>query len=289
MKFVKFNKSVCGVDFLLNVLDFKSFDADELSGEVQSTDFFQIVFIKRAKGVIQLNDCEIVLQDNSVMFISQNQKHQWKIEGDNFDAHILVFQEDFLNEFFADKYFTYRLLYFYQSEYPLYFCLKNDELAAYLQNLTEIKRELVNPKNDSSHVIRSFLYFMLIQLNRTYAEINGIESAIAIDNMAYEFRRLVERHIYTKQRIEDYTDLMGISRVSLNKLVKAQFNVTATDFIKSRLIFEIKMKLIYTNMTISEIASELNFSEPNHLSRLFKNKEGMSPVQFREDYQNGRH
>ncbi|MCG8581013.1 MAG: AraC family transcriptional regulator, partial [Bacteroidales bacterium] len=73
-----------------------------------------------------------------------------------------------------------------------------------------------------------------------------------------------------------------------NKLVKAQFNVTASDFIKSKLIFEIKMRLIYTHQTIAEIATEFNFSEPNHLTRLFRNKEGVSPAGFRLNYQNGR-
>lgn len=165
--------------------------------------------------------------------------------------------------------------------------VEDAERSAYLEQLSKIKEELVCPKSDSAHLIRSMLYYMLISLNRTYAEKYKVEPAITQDNIAYEFRKLVEEHIYSKQRIEDYTTLMGVSRITLNKLVKAQFNVTASDFIKSRLMFEIKMKLIYTSLTIAQIASELNFSEPNHLSRLFKSREGVTPVQFREDYQNG--
>lgn len=290
MEHIKFNKTICGVDFLLNVLDFESSNSNELSQELRSADFFQIIFVKHASGKILLNQTEINLTDNSLIFISQYQKYQWLIEDTaNFNVRVLVFQEDFLNEFFADKYFTYRLLYFYQTQYSLHINSKGFDFENYLAKLVEIKKELVVPKNDSAHLIRSLLYYILIQLNRTYSEINGIESAIALDNIAYEFRKLVELNIYTKQRIEDYTTLMGISRISLNKSVKAQFNVTASDFIKSKLMFEIKMKLIHSKLSISEIASELNFSEPNHLSRLFKNKEGVTPIEFRVDYQNGSH
>lgn len=288
MRLIKFNKTICGVDFLLNVLDFKLDEKPDLSNQVQSADFFQIVFIKHASGSLLLNQEEISLSSNSVIFISQFQNHQWKIENNRFAGKILVFQEGFLNEFFADKYFSYRLLYFYQTQYSLQNKIESTELDEYVLKLIEIRKELDSPKNDSAHLIRSILYNILIRLNRSYANINNINSAIALDNVAYEFRKLVEQHFHTKQRIEDYSSMMGISRVSLNKAVKSQFNVTATDFIKSKLIFEIKMRLIHTNLTISEISSELNFSEPNHLSRLFKNKEGITPAKFRVNYQNGR-
>ena len=112
MKHIKFNKTICGVDFLLNVLDFQSSDANILQQEVQSTDFFQIVFIEHAQGSLMLNDKEIELVNNSVVFISEHQKHQWKLLNKDFKARFLIFQEEFLNEFFADKYFTFRLLYF---------------------------------------------------------------------------------------------------------------------------------------------------------------------------------
>jgi AraC family transcriptional activator of pobA len=110
--------------------------------------------------------------------------------------------------------------------------------------------------------------------------------AISINNSAYKFRKLVEKNIYTKQRVDDYAYMMSMSRVAINKAVKAQFNTTATDFIKDRLLFEIKMKLIHTTKTISEIAIELNFNEINHLSRFFRTKTGQTPNEFRLSYQN---
>lgn len=288
MEHIKFNKTTCGVDFLLNILDFEYSNSNELPKEVRSTDFFQIIFIKQASGKMLLNQTEISLSDNSIIFISQYQKYQWKIDDNrNLNVRVLVFQEDFLNEFFADKYFTYRFLYFYQTQYSLQINIDELDFENYLTKLVEIKKELVVPKNDSAHFIRSLLYYLLIHLNRIYSKINGVESAIALDNTAYEFRKLVEQHIYFKQRVKDYTSLMGISRITLNKSVKAQFNVTASDFIKSKLLFEIKMKLLYSTLSVNEISKELNFSEPNHLSRLFKNKEGITPIEYRENYQNG--
>lgn len=287
MKQLKFNKTICGVDFLMNVIDFQSILFSELSTEFQSADFFQIFFIKKADGTLRLNGETIHLQPNSIIFISQHQQHAWDVNLQSFEGHILVFQDEFLNAFFSDQYFTFRLLYFYQTKHPLSIQVSPEIMEAYLRKLQEIKHELVIPKSDSVHLIRSVLYYVLIALNRDYAERNKIEMAISLDNTAYKFRQLIEKHLATHQRIEDYTSLMQISRITLNKAIKAQFNVTATEFIKQRLLFEIKMKLIHTTLTIAEIAQEFQYSESNHMSRFFKQKEGLTPVEFRLAYQNG--
>ena len=287
MKHMKFNKTICGVDFLLNVIDFQSVLVSDLSTETRSADFFQIFFIKQANGYLKLNDDRIDLQPNSIVFISQHQHHSWYVDFSTFQGQFLVFQDAFLNAFFSDQYFTFRLLYFYQTTYPLSIPVDSEFMVTTLEKLKEIKRELVQPKSDSAHLIRSVLYYILIALNRRYSEHNHIELAIGLDNTAYKFRQLVETHIYSKQRIEEYTELMQISRITLNKVVKAQFNVTATEFIKSRLLFEIKMRLIHSMDTVSEIAHTFHFSESNHLSRFFKQREGMTPLEYREGYQNG--
>lgn len=186
------------------------------------------------------------------------------------DFTSLVFQEEFLNEFFADKLFTYRLLYFYELQHPLRMDVTSVEMSKSCSVLTEIKSELLTVRPDSAHIIRSQLYYLLQTLNRQYASQNKLSLDNVVNNYAYQFKRLLETNIRKSQRVNDYTELLGISRISLNKAVKAQFNVTATELIKRRLISEIQTQLIYSNQTTSEIAYEFGFSEPNHLMRFFK-------------------
>ncbi|UTW63739.1 helix-turn-helix transcriptional regulator [bacterium SCSIO 12741] len=287
MQHIKFDKTVCGVDFLLNVIDFQSGCDYTLESETQSANYFQVFFIKKAKGFLKLNDKTIELKPNTVVFISQFQHHSWHGDFSDFEGQLLVFQDEFLNDFFSDQYFAYRLLYFYQTEHPLVLSVSENYLFEHIERLKEIKKELVEPRSDSAHIIRSLLYYTLINLNRKYAQVNGIEEAISVDNSAYQFRKLVEKYIACKQRVEEYADLMKLSRVSLNKAVKNQFNVTATEFIKSRLLFELKMQFLHSPKTVSEIAHDYHFSEVNHLSRFFKQKTGQSPLEYRKAYQNG--
>jgi len=288
LKTIKFHKTECGVDFLLNVLPSEEIKENYLTEETFNTDFFEIAFFESGTGSVIINQQKVPVKDNSIIFISPFQKRKWELVGHGLKFKILAFQEDFLNDFFADKLFTYRLLYFYQLDYSLLMQIDNNLFDKYNEQLSEIKTELIATKADSVHIIRSLLYYLLQKLNREYAQLNNLSIDSSTNNYAFEFKRLLEVHIKEKQRISDYTDLLNISRITLNKAVKKQFNVTATNLLKQRLLFEIKNLLIHSNNTIQEIAYQLNFSEPNHLMRFFKKQTGMTASEFQDSYQNGR-
>lgn len=288
METIHFDKSLCGVDFLVNVGSYQDLLRGSYPQGVHNTDFFEVLLVHQAEGFLDLNQSRIPLRPGQVIFITQFQQRRWNVDINHLDATFLVFQEDFLNEFFADYLFSFRLLYFYQSVFPLHLDLAPGEFDRMLEILAEIRTELKQPKVDSAHIIRSLLYYLLMRLNRLYTEFYEVEVGVSQNNHAFRFRRLLERHIRSKQRLDDYTELLGVSRVTLNKATKAQFNTTASELIKQRLLFEIKNQLIYSSRTINEIADDLGFSEPNHLTRFFRNREGMPPSEYQVGFQNGR-
>lgn len=287
MKTIKFHKTECGVEVLLNVLHGDMLSDRYLERDTYNTDFFEILLFKTAKGSLVLNQQMIDITDNTVVFISPFQKRKWTLEKEGLDYTVLVFQENFLNDFFSDKFFTYRLLYFYQLNYPLKISIEKEELQKALGQLMEIKYELMNTRTDSIHIIRSLTYYLLLKFNRIYADANNLSIDRAENNFAYQFKQLMETHIRQKQRIDYYADLLNVSRITINTCVKKQFNVTATELLKQRLLFEIKNDLIHSGKTIAEIAYDLDFSEPGHLMRFFKTQTGITSSQFLSDYQNG--
>lgn len=287
MKTIKFNKTECGVDFLINVIEGKKVASEYLLSTIHNADFFEILVFKKGNGQLILNDKKNDIGDNTFVFISPFQRKKWEAKLNTLDFTILVFQEDFLNDFFADKLFTYRLLYFYQYEYPVILKSKNEFTQSICNILTEIKSELIAPNLDSAHIIRSLIYYLLQRLNREYGVQNNLPFSIDSSNYAYSFKKLMEIHIREKQRVNDYCELLGISRITLNTAVKKQFNVTATELLKQRLLIEIKNELIYSEKTIGEIAHEFGYSESNHLMRFFKNRTGITTSEFTTLYQNG--
>ena len=153
--------------------------------------------------------------------------------------------------------------------------------------LLEIKHELLSPRADSAHIIRSLLYYFLVTMNRNYALFHKLSLDRTDNHHATKFRQLLEKHIREFQRVSDYSDLLGISRVPLNKAVVAQFSISASQLLRQRLIFEIKHLLLHLHLTSKEIAHHMGYSDPNHLSRFFKQQTGQTIREFLLDYQNG--
>ena len=153
--------------------------------------------------------------------------------------------------------------------------------------LGKIKYELMNPVSDTYNIIVSLLYYLLLIINRTYAAAYCLPAEIAKNNFAFRFKDLLEQNIRTHQRVQEYADMLHVSRITLNNSVKAQFGVSATHLIKQRLLEELKNELLFSNRTVSEMADDFNCSDPSHLMRFFKQQTGKTFTQYMTDYNKG--
>lgn len=284
MKNIKFDKTECGVDFLINILFSHQLKENYFSKEPYITDYFEIVFIKKGNGTLILNQFEIPLSDDMVVFISANQRRQWQANYRDLDLTVVIFQDNFLNDFFSDHLFTYKMLYFYQYDIVPKLYLEPTVFDQFIDKFVEIKFELKEVRPDSAHIIRAILYYTLQSLNRLYAKEHQLSLHKVDNNCAFIFKQLVETHIKEKQRVNEYAELLNISRIALNNNCKIHFNTTATDLIRNRLVNEIKNMILFEGKSISEISTELNFSEPNHMMRFFKTNTGVTLKQFVSQY-----
>jgi AraC-like DNA-binding protein len=67
----------------------------------------------------------------------------------------------------------------------------------------------------------------------------------------------------------------------LGDLLKKETGKTTLELIHLKILDLAKEKVIDTSKSISEIAYELGFKYPQHFTRLFKQKVGISPLEFR--------
>jgi len=64
-------------------------------------------------------------------------------------------------------------------------------------------------------------------------------------------------------------------------LIKRETSASAQEYIQEKVIALAKQKIFDVNKSISTIAYELGFKYPQHFTRLFKKKVGMSPIEYR--------
>ncbi len=95
------------------------------------------------------------------------------------------------------------------------------------------------------------------------------------------FTQLLEAHFREHLPIERYAERLGISAAHLNALCRRLAGQSALQLINQRLLLEAKRCLVYTAMTVNQVADSLGFSEPAYFSRFFKRGTGQAPKAFR--------
>ena len=78
-----------------------------------------------------------------------------------------------------------------------------------------------------------------------------------------------------------FADKVFLSANYFGDMIKKQTGQTASEYIQKKLIERAKETLLGTDKTTSEIAYELGFQYPQHLSRMFKRMTGCTPNEFR--------
>jgi AraC-like DNA-binding protein len=78
-----------------------------------------------------------------------------------------------------------------------------------------------------------------------------------------------------------FADQLHLSSNYFGDLVKKETGKSAHEHIQTKLIEVAKEKIIDHDKSLSEIAYELGFKYPQHFTRLFKNKVGYTPNEYR--------
>lgn len=78
-----------------------------------------------------------------------------------------------------------------------------------------------------------------------------------------------------------FADALNISANYFGDLIKKETGKTAQEYIQSKVIDIAKGRIFEVDKSISEIAYELGFKYPQHFTRLFKQRTGVTPNEFR--------
>jgi len=284
MHITTFHKNKYGTDLLVDLGRIEEIPYFFNEGKPHTVDFYEIFFLRKAKGFLKLDTQEIELRDRIIIYASPYQRRLWKAQHGDIEGYFLIFAHNFMELFFADPLYVFRLQFFHNHQHPLFLEEDDASFTQHQQAFDSIFEELNNLQSDSEDIIRAFLLLILAGHNRRYCKTYGITPERSTNQGAYQFKKLVEENIRQYHKVEDFAQMLNVSRVTLNKMAKAKLGLTATELIKKRLLTEIQRELLFTQKHVSEIAYELNFSEPSSLIRLFKNMEGLSPSEFRQSF-----
>lgn len=138
-----------------------------------------------------------------------------------------------------------------------------------------------------SNIVRSLVSTMMLEIlsmMRRQEPENTVTTDVHRQRLANEFMRLVEQSDGRIRKVDDFAKQLNITPKYLSTLLKETMNRRPSEMIHFYTLKAIEHRLRYTDMTMQEIANDLNFANPSFFGKYFKEHAGITPLDFRKKY-----
>ena len=247
-------------------------------------DFFEVLYLLKGSGfhVIDTNKYEI--KPPCVFFMSPGQAHKLELSNDI---------EGFIFIFTADFYLLNRSNQNTLIEFPFFYTIHQDNPPLLLENENDIHfleslfrqgiAEIRDAEESNTEMLRSILDLILTTCAARYQVTESLLNKGKGQILVKRFFHLVEENHQKNLSMSDYSGMIGVTPNHLTQTVKLLTGKTSSQIIKAKQLLEIKRLLVHTNLSVSEIANQLNFEDQSYFTKFFKRETGFTPIQFRSD------
>lgn len=248
--------------------------------------FYAVFLFTQGSGIHEIDFQKYDVKPGSVFFLYPGQTHSWELS-DDADGCLFFHTEDFYEMTYVSN--SIKDFPFFQSNYSDKCIYLNKEQSLVIENFFKhILKEYTADEWKKRQLILSFITQVYIYLNRYLEKNTEINTSHFRHYQAIfsKFEKLVDKHFKKIKLASEYADLLNITQKHLNRIVKSITNKTTTEIITDRIILEAKRQLLYTDLTLTEIALKLGYTDYTYFSRLFKKNVQIKASDFRKVYKN---
>ncbi len=208
------------------------------------------------------------------------------------EALLLYYNRDFYCIQIHDKEVACDGLLFH-NVFEIPFVELDPEEAISIRNLFQhIKDELELKDSSAEEMIRTYVKQIIIRATRKWKQKNLDSGSLKISgtelDVFRDFSRHLEIHFRQKHNVSDYAELLHIAPKTLTHKFKNLKLDSPNQFIINRILLEAKRLLFYTDKPVKEIAYDLGYEDPAYFNRLFTQKTGNTPSNFKKNYISGK-
>lgn len=259
------------------MIDIKTFDqATDLENPRRVLKYV-LVFCASGSTIISVDENEFILTENAVITITSGQIHYFK-NIQNATGFILEFTYDFFCKDDTDMELIFHNGLF--CHFAMNEMISVDNPKIIVQELEEIKKELIETPYQFQISIHSRIELILIEINRT--KINRGDEIYKPDAVFLHFLEAVLKNFEKNLSVNEIANLIETTEAKLNELSKLHTNKTAQNVIFGLIVSEAKRLFTYEKLSVKEVAYALGFNDPFYFSNFFKKHTNISPKSYKE-------
>ena len=147
-----------------------------------------------------------------------------------------------------------------------------------INNRVEDSDESVFKREVTNALLQSFIGIVAGGYGQ---QCNLVQQNLRPRQITHEFKMILAEDFRSLKSPCAYAKRLNITQNYLNENIKKHTGFPVSYWIKNEILLEAKRLLVYTTLSVKEIAHAIGYDDPAYLSKIFKIHEGISPKTFR--------
>jgi len=240
-----------------------------------------LVFCMDGKARIKVNLSTYDIQENTVAVFIPNHFVQILEQSDNLRIEFLFFSFDFI----SDMRITTELGEVVRIvEEQACLSLDKEKFTELLDLRKLILKHFERQLPYKEVLVKHLLYALLYQILQGYLskQVEKKDKNLSRKEEMYRrFMSLLFEHYKKERSINFYADKMYLTPKYFSKIIKEVSGKSVQDWIEEMVITAAKALLKGTELSVAQIADELNFATPSFFGAYFRKRVGLTPRQYR--------
>lgn len=159
---------------------------------------------------------------------------------------------------------------------------KNELLDGYYHS---IKSYLSLSEKPNEQLLKLKFEELLLSLfpNKKHQELTDYFISLC-QSQQYHLRSVMEENFGYNLKLEDYALLCNMSLSTFKKNFKQHYNTTPAAWLRLKKLDLACHKIMTSDLNINQISFECGFEDTSHFIRVFKQKNKLTPFQYRQKY-----
>lgn len=241
--------------------------------------YLTVFFVEYGEAVISIDFKDRVLTRGSLIIIGEDNMIAFKEASKDYRMHCFLIQRDFASEI---AYVLPNELFSYLHYFPVQTFTEEDiDIYHLWQSLTIYLMNNVSIYAQKTLCNQFQTLFLSLSEQVNYDELIIEKHYSRQEELCWKFWDLITHHAKQHRDVAFYADTLFITPYYLSQITQQFLNYSPKELINRQVVLEIKHYLRNTDLSISQIAEQLNFQDPSYMGRFFKRETGVNPLQFR--------
>ena len=269
-----YNKGV----YILNI----EFFLDKYSNEMFRAGAFFYILVETGTAEFVVDCHSYIVGKGDMLLVAPRMSVKLMKKSSDFGTCGLCMEPFFFDSLSIGSYVYKRL---YNSSHTTYVLRLEDSDTVHIRKTLDLMSHYLT-SDHPAEMAGSLVNFLLLQITEIFHSQN-VHPAGRVkhsDALFRLFRKLLAENYRKEHELQFYADSLHISQTYLSRVIRQISGKTVNNYIAEALYTDARRLLVFTDLTVKEIAEQLGFSDQSSFGKFFKKKSETSPANFRDEY-----